>query len=124
MIRYHIRHVTTYEYAEPVSLCQNVAHLALRPCDRQRAESTSLTICPEPAVIDERVDYFGNPVHYFTVQEPHRELAVRADHVVDVFPREPAGVASAQPWFPSTLWFAIVTDASETPSKLPKSRPL
>ncbi|MBP3953945.1 transglutaminase family protein [Gemmata sp. G18] len=84
MTRYTITHVTTYEYTEPVSLCQNVAHLSVRECDRQRSEPSILSISPDPAVIEERVDYFGNPVHYFTIQEPHRELTVRAEHRIAV----------------------------------------
>jgi transglutaminase-like putative cysteine protease len=86
MTRYTITHVTTYSYTEPVSLCQNVAHLSVRSCARQRSEPSVLSIAPDPAVIEERADYFGNPVHYFTVQEPHRELTVRAVHRVEVAP--------------------------------------
>jgi len=84
MTHYTITHVTAYEYAEPVSLCQNVAHLSVRACDRQRAQPSVLSISPDPAVIEERVDYFGNPVHYFTVQEAHRELKVEATHRIAV----------------------------------------
>jgi transglutaminase-like putative cysteine protease len=87
MIRYRITHVTTYEYTEPVSLCHNVAHLIPRVCEHQRAERSSLTIAPDPAVIEERVDYFGNPVHFFTIQEPHRKLTVGVEHRVDVMPK-------------------------------------
>ncbi len=83
-MRYHITHTTTYAYAEPVSLCQNVAHLAPRADRRQRAEAPVLTITPEPAVLEDRVDFFGNPVCYFTVQEPHRELTVCVEHRVGV----------------------------------------
>src|SRR4051812_29423760 len=89
MTRYAITHTTTYEYAEPVSLCQNVAHLVPRPCVGQRVAETVLTVTPDPAVIDERTDYFGNPVHYFTVQEPHRRLVVEVTHRVAVDPPEP-----------------------------------
>src|SRR4051812_22132691 len=85
-MRYHITHVTTYASAEPVSLCQNVAHLVPRPSRRQRAEPPVLSITPDPAVIEDRIDYFGNPVCYFTVQEPHRELTVTVDHRVTVTP--------------------------------------
>lgn len=95
-MRYHITHVTTYAYAEPVSLCQNVAHLAPRPCHRQRAEPPVLSITPDPAVIEDRVDFFGNPVCYFTVQEPHRELTVSVEHRVEVEP-DPVPAASP-PW--------------------------
>ena len=96
MTRYTITHVTTYEYTEPVSLCQNVAHLSVRACARQRSERSVLAISPDPAVIEERADYFGNPVHYFTVQEPHRELTVRAEHRVAVAPGP--GTNATPPW--------------------------
>ena len=96
--RYRIVHVTTYEYTEPVSLCQNVAHLAARPCTHQSNSSPVLSISPEPAVIEERVDYFGNPVHYFTIQEPHRRLTVRVDHVIGVAPRPSPGPTSTPAW--------------------------
>lgn len=85
MTRYSITHVTTYEYTEPVSLCQNVARLSVRTCDRQRFEPSTLSISPDPAVIEERIDYFGNPTHYFTIQEPHRQLTVEATHEISVF---------------------------------------
>jgi transglutaminase-like putative cysteine protease len=85
-MKYHITHVTTYAYAEPVSLCQNVAHLVPRAYHRQRAEAPVLSITPDPAVIEDRVDFFGNPVCYFTVQEPHRELTVTVEHRVGVSP--------------------------------------
>lgn len=84
MTHYHITHITSYRYSEAVSLCQNVAHLAPRPCHRQRTERSVLAITPDPAVIEERVDYFGNPVAYFTIQEQHKELSVRVTHHVAV----------------------------------------
>ena len=96
MTRYAVTHVTTYTYTEPVSLCQNLAHLAVRACDRQQAEPSSLVIAPEPAVVEERHDYFGNPTHHFTIQEPHRELTVTATHSVSVFPTSPPAITP--PW--------------------------
>lgn len=98
MTRYTITHVTTYEYTEPVSLCQNVAHLSARPCARQRAEPSILAITPDPAVIEERVDYFGNPTHYFTIQEPHRELKVEAVHRIAVAAAPPPDPHRTPPW--------------------------
>lgn len=98
MTRYRISHTTTYDYSEPVSLCQNVAHLAPRPGEGQRAEETVLSITPDPAVLDERVDYFGNPVCYYTVQEPHRRLKVSVTHRVEVAPQTPPVAADTPPW--------------------------
>ncbi|MCU0704242.1 MAG: transglutaminase family protein [Fimbriiglobus sp.] len=96
MTRYAITHVTTYSYTEPVSLCQNVAHLFIRPSAHQRAESSELVIAPEPAFLEVRPDYFGNPTHFFTIQEPHRELKVTARHRVTVLPSLPP--ADNNPW--------------------------
>lgn len=96
MIRYRITHTTTYAYTDPVSLAQNVAHLTPRPTPRQRAERPVLTVTPDPAVTEDRIDYFGNPVTYFTVQEPHRELVVAVEHHVTVTPLLPPAVTD--PW--------------------------
>jgi transglutaminase-like putative cysteine protease len=86
-MKYRISHTTTYAYRDAVSLCQNVAHLAPRECGWQQSEPHMLSISPDPAVIEERIDYFGNPVQYFTVQEPHKELAVTVEHVIAVASR-------------------------------------
>lgn len=98
MTSYSITHITTYEYTEAVSLCQNVAHLSARECDRQRFEPSILSITPDPAVIEERLDYFGNPTHYFTIQEPHRKLTVEAIHRIAVFGTPTVDPSSTPPW--------------------------
>lgn len=82
MIGYRITHVTAYSYTEPVSLCQNVARLIPRDCPTQVCERSSLSIVPEPAVMDQTLDIFGNPVTYFSIQEPHRALRIEATHEV------------------------------------------
>jgi transglutaminase-like putative cysteine protease len=106
MTRYTITHVTTYQYTEPVSLCQNVARLSARACDRQRFEPSVLSISPDPAVIEERIDYFGNPTHYFTIQEPHRQLTVEATHDIAVFQPPTVGPAATATWEEITpAWF-------------------
>jgi transglutaminase-like putative cysteine protease len=84
MIQYIVNHVTTYDYSEPVSLCQNVAHLTPRHSERQYVDNTVLTVSPEPAVFEERLDYFGNPAAYFVIQEPHKQLVVNVSHRIAV----------------------------------------
>lgn len=98
MIEYKIRHDTRYMYTEPVSLCQNVAHLKPRECSYQRARDSILRITPKPAVSEDRPDYFGNPATYFTVQEPHRALAIQVVHRITVDPPTPPDPASTAPW--------------------------
>jgi transglutaminase-like putative cysteine protease len=75
---YRIVHKTTYRYKYPVSVGNHVACLTPRSSVHHRLVQNQLNIHPLPATRVERVDYFGNRLCFFTVQEPHRELAVEA----------------------------------------------
>jgi transglutaminase-like putative cysteine protease len=75
---YKLVHRTTYKYKYPVSVGNHVACLKPRSLPRHRLERCELHIQPTPATITERTDYFGNTLHFFTVQEPHTELVVEA----------------------------------------------
>lgn len=75
---YRIVHRTTFKYRHPVSVGKHVACLKPRSLARQQLASSELHIQPIPATITERIDYFGNLLCFFTVQEPHNELVVEA----------------------------------------------
>jgi transglutaminase-like putative cysteine protease len=75
---YKIIHRTTYRYKYPVSVGNHVACLRPRSLMRHTLDNCEIHIEPAPATITERVDYFGNNLCFFTVQEPHRELVVEA----------------------------------------------
>jgi|HubBroStandDraft_1064217.scaffolds.fasta_scaffold162929_2 transglutaminase-like putative cysteine protease len=75
---YRISHRTTYKYKYPVSVGNHVACLQPRSLPHHKVTHSELRIEPAPATRTERVDYFGNRLCYFTVQEPHRELTVDA----------------------------------------------
>jgi transglutaminase-like putative cysteine protease len=79
---YRIVHRTTYKYKNPVSLGNHVACLKPRLLPRLQLTQTELRIQPLPATRTERVDYFGNLLCFFTVQEPHKELIVEAQSEV------------------------------------------
>jgi transglutaminase-like putative cysteine protease len=98
VIQYRIAHQTTYSYAEPVSLCQNVAHLKPRDWPRQWCEKSILSITPDPAVLDERIDYFGNPATYFTIQERHTELSINISHRITVRSENPPNPLATTAW--------------------------
>jgi transglutaminase-like putative cysteine protease len=95
---YRVMHTTTYDYTEPVSLCQNLAHLTPRTAPGQTCRETHLAIEPVPAVMVERTDYFGNLATFFAVQEPHRRLTVGAEHVVEVTARPIPDRVESAPW--------------------------
>ena len=83
-MRYRVVHSTTYSYSEPVSLCQNGIHLTPRKTSRQSCLAHRLTICPAPGKLQEYVDYFGNPVHFFTIPDAHQEMLVTAESDVSI----------------------------------------
>ncbi|HEY3968362.1 MAG TPA: transglutaminase family protein [Planctomycetaceae bacterium] len=97
-VQYRVTHITTYDYTEPVSLCQNVAHLAPRAVAGQTCLETSLAIAPWPTVLVEQIDYFGNPATFFAVQEPHRQLTLTALHHVEVGPRAAPDSSKTPAW--------------------------
>lgn len=77
-MNYRVVHKTSYEYSAPAGLCHNEARLLPRQLRRQRCLSSSLKIDPTPIDYQERLDFFGNRVVYFTIQQPHDKLVVTA----------------------------------------------
>lgn len=95
---YRVVHSTTYLYSQPVSICHNEVHLVPRDHPRQRVRHTSLDVQPRPAVRSERLDYFGNPVTFFTAQERHQRLVVTATSEVEVTALEGIEERPSPPW--------------------------
>jgi len=77
-VNYRVIHKTSYEYNAPASLCHNEARLLPRQMARQRCLTSSVQIEPTPVDYQERLDFFGNRVVYFTIQQPHDKLVVTA----------------------------------------------
>jgi transglutaminase-like putative cysteine protease len=95
---YKIFHRSTYRYRHSVSVGNHVACLKPRTSAHQRLTSSELVIHPTPATRTERVDYFGNLLCFFTVQEPHKELVVEARSEVTADAIAPLQPPSAMPW--------------------------
>ena len=87
-MKYRITHSTFYHYSQSVGLCQNEARLKPRNFWRQHCDSSSFDITPSPMDFRERIDFFGNRVVYFAVQQPHSKLIVTAVSEVTLFPRQ------------------------------------
>jgi transglutaminase-like putative cysteine protease len=83
---YDVSHKTTFTYEDMVSVSHHVLHLMPRQHPRQTTLATSMVVHPSPAVDSPGKDYFGNPVQYLTVQEPHERLIVDAHSRVEVRP--------------------------------------
>jgi transglutaminase-like putative cysteine protease len=70
-----------------------------------------MLIDPSPAVDSQGSDYFGNPVHYLTVQEPHDQLVVEARSRIDVQPL-PASIdlGASERWVETREQLAAAAD--------------
>ncbi|MBK1702250.1 transglutaminase family protein [Thiococcus pfennigii] len=97
-MRLRVRHVTRYQYAEPVSLCHSLARLKPRETANQRCLATQMRVDPWPAVSREYTDFFGNRVNYFSIQQSHASLEVRAQSEVEVTAPSLPDPATTPPW--------------------------
>lgn len=97
-MRFRCRHVTRYDYGDDVPVSHHLVHLRPRPHPRQRCQAFSLEVGPVPAVTADHDDFFGNPATYIAVQEPHRELIIGAESVVEVFPSPPLDPHATPSW--------------------------
>ncbi len=97
-MKYRVRHVTTYRYAEPVDLGSHMLHLSPRTLPFQAVLDANIATLPEPSRASERLDHFGNPVQWLFMDRPHDRFEVTLDATVDVlFPRQ-ADPALSMPW--------------------------
>jgi transglutaminase-like putative cysteine protease len=101
-LKYKITHTTAYYYGEPVPLGHNLVHLKPRENQRQSLINFSTVIRPNPIIRTERVDFFGNAVTWFAIQEPHKSLQIVARSLVEVKPFEPP----KEFWWPA--WDEVV----------------
>lgn len=97
-MKYKVTHTTKYVYTDAVSVCHNQVHLAPRESTRQKCSWHRLLIHPEPAERGKRLDYFGNPVDYFSIHDSHLGLTVTATSQVEVLPRVVASEDKSPTW--------------------------
>jgi transglutaminase-like putative cysteine protease len=83
-LNYRIRHVTTYDYEDPVSVSHHVVRLTPRNLPRQKCIGTRISIVPAPSASTTLIDYFGNVLTFFGLQEPHDKLIVEASSELEV----------------------------------------
>jgi transglutaminase-like putative cysteine protease len=77
----HIRHETFYRYGEPVKRSVQNLRLTPRRDPLQRALSWNMST---PGRCRSQVDAYGNIVHLLTLDEPHREIRIVVNGVVEI----------------------------------------
>ncbi len=94
---FEIRHVTQYNYDEPVR--ESVMELWMQPrvAHGQNLINFTLEVDP-PAQMFSYVDPWGNTVRHFDVPHPHRQLTITAHSLVetDAPPMPPAALDAAE----------------------------
>jgi transglutaminase-like putative cysteine protease len=96
-MRYTITHRTLYQYSSGVALCHNEAQLLPRETPWQLYRPSQIRIKPRPALSVERVDFFGNRVLYFAIQDIHHRLEVTVATEVRVLDERPFDESSPSP---------------------------
>lgn len=84
-MKYRVTHTTTYQYESSVNVSHNQVLLLPREAPGIRCHRSHLNIQPPPDISSQRLDYFGNRVHSFSIEESHRRLVVTAHSEVEVF---------------------------------------
>ncbi len=97
-MEYRITHRTIYDYSEPVTVSHHAARLQPRTTDTQQPRNFALNIAPVPALRRQRVDYLGNQVCSFSIQENHRRFEVTATSIVAVANERPQSLALTPAW--------------------------
>jgi transglutaminase-like putative cysteine protease len=92
-----VEHETRYRYAAPVTQAQHLAHLQPMHDARQRLLHHELLIEPSPLQLLYDTDSYGNARTLFSLNQPHRELCVRALSRVALAARDPGLDPAASP---------------------------
>lgn len=97
-VRYRVRHSSAYRYGSDIMLAHHMLHLTPRPAQGQRILGFRMEVEPQPSVMTQHQDYFGNPTTYLEMHEPHMRLSVRTDIDIEVDEDRPDVAAMTLPW--------------------------
>ncbi|GJL54842.1 MAG: transglutaminase [Nitrospirales bacterium] len=98
MVMYQVSHRTTFTYTNPVAISHHILRLLPRVHPRQHALHSTVLVEPSPSVRTEGMDYYGNPMMYLTIQEPHAQLVVSASSRIEVRSIEAILLDRSPPW--------------------------
>lgn len=108
---YRVRHRTTYDYEDPVSVSHHLLRLTPRNLVGQVCRETHISISPAPPATVTHHDYFGNIQTGFTLQEPHDHLIVEATSELEVRGVKHPDFSASPPW--GTVVESLASDHTE-----------
>jgi transglutaminase-like putative cysteine protease len=80
---YSIRHFNRYRYSKPVSQSTLEVRMQPRSEHTQRCFTFELNVSPKARLFS-YMDHVGNTIYHFDMPQPHTELTIVADALVDV----------------------------------------
>ena len=83
-MRYRLRHLTSYRYAEAVDLAAHLLHLSPRDMPGQRVLHHRILAEPQPARLVRRDDAYGNRACWLFLDTPHSRFEVITEAEVEV----------------------------------------
>jgi transglutaminase-like putative cysteine protease len=95
---YKITHKTHYAYKHSVAVGSHAVYLTPRSSSHHRCLKNEISVTPKPAARSERLDYFGNVVKFFTIQEPHEDFELTAYSEVILEGQKPSWPSNAPAW--------------------------
>jgi transglutaminase-like putative cysteine protease len=97
-VKFRVTHSTRYEYEESIPLSHNIVRLRPRDSSMQVCLRHELFILPAPAARTVGLDYFGNHITWFSLQEPHMVLRIASQSEVQVEPPARPDLSHGQSW--------------------------
>ena len=136
-MKLHVLHETRYDYQPAVENAQHVVHLKPMAHASQRLISHELRVSPTPARLRESLDVYGNACHYFSFQNPHAELVVTSESLVQTLTapelralpppawarvRAPHRSRAGARWAPAPACATMLLPTSHAPASPPAAR--
>lgn len=97
-MNYRITHRTTYVYDEPVAVSHHAARLRPLDAGTQTCREYSLRFDPEPDLLTEHTDSFGNQVSCFSIQKLHARFEIVSSSFVMLAPILQPDPVQTPPW--------------------------
>jgi len=97
-VLFAVTHRTIYRYASDVAVSHHLARLHPRELPSQQVADFQLEVNPRPAASDERLDFYGNSTHFFSISNPHMELSVTTRSRVHIAAPSLPIASQTPPW--------------------------